>query len=237
MARNVGDQFEVSVVVHDGQTADRLWVLSFATVGETSICRQQGGTGERRFAELEQRIKLCVVLGGNDVVASRWADLARSSRIRWTSTISGSRRAPCRRTMFCPSHLTTPHSSGSATSLAFRSSIAMQLRTDCRRARTRPMRYLRSRRAAGRRQPVPLSALTTKDRAGSAASRRHPWTLASNANPDAQVATPGMSISPVTAAVIKAWRCSLRRVIWRVSLSFRWLSTATCSDRSACLGW
>ncbi len=56
--------------------ANRLWVLSFATVAELRYGAHKAGWGERRRTELERRIKLCVSLTGNDVVATRWADLA-----------------------------------------------------------------------------------------------------------------------------------------------------------------
>lgn len=56
--------------------AGRLWVLSFATVAELRHGARKAGWGAPRLAELERRIKLCVVLPGNDVVVGRWVDLA-----------------------------------------------------------------------------------------------------------------------------------------------------------------
>ena len=62
--------------LYEPYLADRLWVLSFATVAELRHGARKADWGERRFAELERRIKLCVVLSGSDAVVSRWVDLA-----------------------------------------------------------------------------------------------------------------------------------------------------------------
>lgn len=54
---------------------DRLWVLSFVTVGELRYGARKAGWGEKRSRELERRIRLCVVMPGSDVVATKWAEL------------------------------------------------------------------------------------------------------------------------------------------------------------------
>ena len=57
--------------------ADRLWLLSFATVAELRHGALKAGWGAAKQQELERRIRLCVVLPGTDLVATKWADLAR----------------------------------------------------------------------------------------------------------------------------------------------------------------
>jgi tRNA(fMet)-specific endonuclease VapC len=54
---------------------NRLWVLSFATVAELRYGAIKAGWGPTRLRELDRRIRLCVVVPGTDVVATRWAEL------------------------------------------------------------------------------------------------------------------------------------------------------------------
>ena len=54
--------------------ADRLWVLSFATVAELRFGALNAGWGDTKRQNLESRIKLCVVLPGSDAVSTAWAE-------------------------------------------------------------------------------------------------------------------------------------------------------------------
>lgn len=55
--------------------ADRLWVLSFATVAELRFGALKAGWGNKKCEDLEKRMKLCVVLPGGDEVSTAWAEL------------------------------------------------------------------------------------------------------------------------------------------------------------------
>ena len=57
--------------------AGRLWLLSFATVGELRHGALKAGWGTGKRTALERRIGLCVVVPGTDTVAASWARLAR----------------------------------------------------------------------------------------------------------------------------------------------------------------
>ena len=56
--------------------ANRLWVLSFATIAELRYGARRAGWLGKRLDELERRIHLCVAIPGSDIVAQRWADLS-----------------------------------------------------------------------------------------------------------------------------------------------------------------
>lgn len=57
---------------------NRHWVLSFATVGELRYGALKAGWGRKRRDELERRIRLCTVIPGGDVVATKWSELHRN---------------------------------------------------------------------------------------------------------------------------------------------------------------
>lgn len=59
---------------------ERLWVLSFATVGELRFGAIHAGWARKKRQALEDRIGLCVVLPGNDAVSEAWAQLNRQFR-------------------------------------------------------------------------------------------------------------------------------------------------------------
>ena len=55
----------------------RYWVLSFATVAELRYGALKANWGQERRNKLERRIRLCTVIPGGDVVATKWSELYR----------------------------------------------------------------------------------------------------------------------------------------------------------------
>lgn len=60
---------------YSSDVANKLWVLSFATVAELRYGAAKAGWGVPKRKKLENRISLCAVLNSDDAVSSAWADL------------------------------------------------------------------------------------------------------------------------------------------------------------------
>lgn len=54
---------------------DRPWVLSFATVAELRHGALKADWGQKRTNELERRVRLCTIIPGADIVATKWSEL------------------------------------------------------------------------------------------------------------------------------------------------------------------
>lgn len=63
-------------------------VVSFQTVGELRLIAKRRGWGERKVAELEERLRRLVVVPSTDQITERWAELM------YKQTVAGSRILP-----------------------------------------------------------------------------------------------------------------------------------------------
>jgi predicted nucleic acid-binding protein len=98
----------------------KIGLVSFQTVGELRLIARRRGWGERKLADLNDRLKQMVVVGATDQITDKWAELMHAQ------TVAGSEVLPSDAWV-------------AATALVYRCPVVTNDRKDFERIRNLPL--------------------------------------------------------------------------------------------------